>query len=97
MYEGDFTNTVVFCKKFAAPLRFRQPVKADFLGSKSREAYLFPKFEVDQATFEQVGEENQGILEAGKLSHLQPWQIKGAVGHWQIMRKVIPPVYWENW
>ena len=97
MYEGDFTNTVVFCKKSAAPLKFRQPVKGDFLGTKSRETYLFPKWEVDSAVFEQTGEETQSLLEAGKLSQLQSWQVKGALGHWEIMRNVIPAVYWENW
>ncbi|KAL1957726.1 hypothetical protein VTO42DRAFT_5569 [Malbranchea cinnamomea] len=95
--EGDFTNTVIFCKKTHGPLKFRKPVKADFLGCRSREAYLLPKYEIDPAVFENSGDESQSVLQAEKSSQLQAWQFKGAVGHWHIMRGVLPPVVWENW
>lgn len=98
LYNGDFTNAVIFCKKTTAPLNFRMPTMADYLGSRSREAYLLPKFEIDLAVFENVGKEHLGgILESRKLSHLQQWQTESAVGHWQIMRGVLPSVVWESW
>ena len=98
LYKGDFTNAVIFCKKTTAPLEFRKPTKADYLGSRYRETYLLPRFEIDSADFENTGKDDHGgILEAGKLSHLQPWQTISAVGHWQIMRGVLPSVVWESW
>lgn len=90
-------NMVIFCKKTESFLHFRQPVETDFLGSKSRESYLYPKIEIDPEMFAKVNEGKQHILAEGRLAELQMWQSKSAVGHWIIMRKVLPAAVWENW
>ncbi|KAL1980236.1 hypothetical protein VTN96DRAFT_4441 [Rasamsonia emersonii] len=96
---ADFSNMVVFCKKSAAqPLRFRQPTQADFLGSKSRESYLLPKHEIDPGVFEALeAPKKQRILKVGETDILQAYHAHSALGHWQIMRTVLPAEIWENW
>ncbi|KAL8730579.1 MAG: hypothetical protein Q9181_004618, partial [Wetmoreana brouardii] len=41
----DFANMVMFCRKAAGSFVFRQPTKADFLGSQAREYHLLPQHE----------------------------------------------------
>ncbi|KAL1971033.1 hypothetical protein VTN77DRAFT_2867 [Rasamsonia byssochlamydoides] len=95
---AGFTNMVIFCKKTAAALRFRQPTRADFLGSKSRESYLIPKHEIDPSVFEALdAPKGQRILKAGKTDILQSYHTASALGHWKIMRTVLPAEVWENW
>lgn len=93
-----FTNIVIFCKKTRTPLRFRAPTSADFLGSKSRESYMFPQFEIDRKIFEDAdAQSSQRILEVGKTSTLEAYHTRSAIGHWKIMRTVLPVEIWENW
>ncbi|EEH21650.1 hypothetical protein PABG_03866 [Paracoccidioides brasiliensis Pb03] len=94
---GDFTNMVIFCKLTSSPLVFRNPTEADFLGSKSREIYMMPKFEIDVATFEKVEDGGQDILAEGHVGDILRWHSRSAAGHWGIMRKVLSAVVWENW
>ncbi|KAE8350161.1 S-adenosyl-L-methionine-dependent methyltransferase [Aspergillus coremiiformis] len=95
--NGNFTNMVIFCKKDSAtPLRFRDPVRADFLDSKFRETYLVPKHEIDPAIFTTVTG-GQPVLRAKDTGKLYRWQDQGALEHWDIMRKVLPDSVWENW
>ncbi|KAE8359586.1 S-adenosyl-L-methionine-dependent methyltransferase [Aspergillus caelatus] len=95
--NGDFTNMVIFCKKDSAtPLRFRDPVPADFLDSKFRETYLVPKHEIDPAIFTTVTG-GRPVLRAKETGKLNRWQDQGALEHWAIMRKVLPDAVWENW
>ncbi|KAL5357577.1 S-adenosyl-L-methionine-dependent methyltransferase [Aspergillus floccosus] len=94
----EFTNMVVFCKKSSAtPLQFRDPVPADFLGSKFRESYLMPKHEIDPARFRTVEKGGRSVLVAKETGRLDKYQDRGALEHWQIMRKVVPDAVWENW
>ena len=60
---------------------------------------MWPKHEVDQEMFQSEDEEEQiGVLKAGKtMQMLQKWQEHSALGHWAIMRTVIPDKVWENW
>ncbi|KAE8152040.1 S-adenosyl-L-methionine-dependent methyltransferase [Aspergillus avenaceus] len=95
--SGDFTNMVIFCKKSSAtPLRFRDPVPADFLSSKFRETYLVPKHEIDPVVFTTVTG-GRRVLRAKETGRLYRWQDQGALEHWKIMRKVLPDAVWENW
>ncbi|KAB8074356.1 S-adenosyl-L-methionine-dependent methyltransferase [Aspergillus leporis] len=95
--NGDFANMVIFCKKSSdTPLRFRDPVPADFLDSKFRETYLVPKHEIDPAIFKGV-KGGQSVLRAKDTGKLYRWQDQGALEHWGIMRKVLPASVWENW
>ncbi|KAK2807688.1 hypothetical protein FQN51_000125 [Onygenales sp. PD_10] len=95
--KGDFTNMVIFCKPTDSPLEFRNPTKADFLGSRSRQVYLMPKHEIDPAVFQRVEEGKQEILAAGQVSDMVQWHSRSASGHWDIMRTVLPVSIWENW
>lgn len=94
----NFTNMVLFCKKSSnTPLRFRDPEPADFLRSHSRENYLLPKHEIDAAMFAAVPPKGRPVLVAREVKRLHKFQDRGAIEHWQIMRKVLPDAVWENW
>lgn len=95
--EGDFTNMVIFCKQTDSPLEFRNPTEADFLGSKSRESYLLPQYEINAASFAKPEEDQQDILAVGHAGNLVRWHSQSAAGHWKVMRTVLPVFVWENW
>jgi spermidine synthase len=90
----DFTNMVFFCRKTAnTPIKFRKPVEADFLGSSSRKEYLLPKHEILASEFVADGD----VLRQGKTKELEKWHGKSAIGHWKVMRTVVPAGVWESW
>ncbi|KAK5077213.1 hypothetical protein LTR64_005305 [Lithohypha guttulata] len=91
--QDDFTNMVFFCRKNTIPVEFRKPVEADFLGSKSRKAYMVPKHEVPAARFVRAGD----LLTRANTKVLEKLHVASAIGHWQLMRKVMPATIWENW
>lgn len=92
--EGDFTNMVFFCRKPATEaVKFRKPVEADFLGSGLRKAYMFPQHEIKASEFKADGD----ILTINNAGLLEKYQTKSAVGHWKVMRTVLPDGVWENW
>lgn len=91
--QGDFTNMVFFCRKTDIPVSFRKPIEADFLASRFRREYLVPKHEIPSSAFEKKGD----ILRKGKTKELEKWQAKSAIGHWQVMRTVLPDAVWINW
>ncbi|KAI9861099.1 MAG: hypothetical protein M1813_005528 [Trichoglossum hirsutum] len=97
--KRDFTNLVVFCTKSDKSFSFRKPTESDYLESHARRNYLWPKYEVNQELFRAEGEEEQiGVLRAGRaMQMLEKWQEHSALGHWAIMRTVIPDQVWENW
>ncbi|OLN85104.1 Methyltransferase-like protein 13-like protein 1 [Colletotrichum chlorophyti] len=90
----DFTNMVIFCKKTSGKLKFRPAVDDDFLGSRTRSVFLQPKHEVFDRHFLQG---DFGILRNNDTETLTKWHQKSAVGHWEVMRTVIPPKIWEMW
>ncbi|MCJ1402806.1 hypothetical protein MMC11_006027 [Xylographa trunciseda] len=90
----DFTNMVLFCRKTAEPFSFRAVVEADCLGSQARRHHLQPKHEIPADFF---GDGTEKVLRRGKTEAMQRWQRESAVGHWRIMRNVLPGVIWENW
>ncbi|KIX10575.1 uncharacterized protein Z518_01659 [Rhinocladiella mackenziei CBS 650.93] len=89
----DFTNMVFFCRKRVIPVKFRKPMAADFLGSGARREFLLPKHEILPETFEKNGD----VLKSGNTKQLEQWQAKSALGHWNVMRTVLPDAIWENW
>ncbi|KAJ5381632.1 uncharacterized protein N7496_004060 [Penicillium cataractarum] len=94
----DFTNMVFFCKKTSdTPVQFRDPVPSDFLRSKSRENYLVPKYEIDPAVFATIPYKGRPVLIEKQVGRLHKFLDRGALEHWEIMRKVIPNSVWENW
>lgn len=90
----DFTNVVIFCKKSDTPVTFRSPVAGDFLRSRARDMFLVPKHEV---TIEDFKAEDVGLLMGNGTAELEAGQGVSAVGHWEVMRTVIPPKIWELW
>ncbi|MCJ1287806.1 hypothetical protein MMC26_007158 [Xylographa opegraphella] len=90
----DFTNMVLFCRKTTEPFSFRAAAEADCLGSQARRSHLQPKHEIAADFF---GDGPGKVLRRGKTEALQRWQRESAVGHWRIMRKVLPAVVWESW
>ncbi|KAJ5794899.1 Spermidine/spermine synthases family [Penicillium paradoxum] len=96
--NSSFTNMVLFCKKSSTtPIQFRDPVPADFLGSKSRENYLVPHHELDAAIFSSYPKTGRSILVAKEVGRLDKFQDRSALEHWSIMRNVMPDAVWENW
>ncbi|WPH03213.1 Hypothetical protein R9X50_00609000 [Acrodontium crateriforme] len=96
--EVDFINMVVFCRNKPGSISFRKPVKADFLESKSRESYLYPRadYEIPFPTVD-VEDDKDDVLKRGKESDWKLHQAQGAQRHWKIMRAVVPDRVWELW
>lgn len=95
-HGSDFANMVIFCTKIAGrPVSFREPNARDLLNSPSREVFLMPKHEVKDEDFT-VGRDD-GILTKNDTAKLVKWHGKSAMGHWAVMRTVLPPTVWENW
>lgn len=90
--EEDYTNIVMFCRMSTEPFTFRDPVEKDFLGSPARRQHLFPRNEVNN-TANGKGE----ILRTAHTAGLKASQMKSAIGHWQVMRTVLPAKVWETW
>lgn len=90
---------VVFCKKSRTPpLTFRLPNENDYLGSQARKSYMYPRREIDSNIFDIADEStDQRILEVGKTSILEANHVPNAIGHWKIMRNVLPAKVWENY
>jgi hypothetical protein len=95
----DFINMVVFCKKSRTPpLNFRMPNENDYLGSQARKSYMYPRREIDLSIFDIAdGSMDQRVLEVGKTSILEANHVPNAIGHWKIMRSVLPAKVWENY
>jgi hypothetical protein len=92
---GDFTNMVIFCTKLSTGVEFRDVREGDLLNSPSREQFLVPKHEVLEGDF-LVGTE-EGVLTKNDTGKLEKWHKTSAVGHWGVMRSVLPNEVWENW
>lgn len=92
----DFTNMVIFCRKAEtpAPLTFRTATEKDVLDSASRVHFLLPKHEVLESEFLS---NDTSILRRNDTKILEKWHKKSAMGHWDVMRTVVPPPIWENW
>jgi hypothetical protein len=92
---GDFTNMVIFCTKLSGGVEFREATERDLLNSPSRQQFLVPKHEVREEDF-LVGTE-EGVLTRNDTGKLEKWHRASAVGHWGVMRTVLPNEVWENW
>ncbi|RKF82422.1 putative spermine spermidine synthase family protein [Golovinomyces cichoracearum] len=92
----DFTNLVIFCTNGASKVKFREPKETDFLGSGARQRFLVPQFEVNDSVFNEQ-ESDGGLLRKNDTERFRVWQQKSALGHWYLMRTVLPPMIWEMW
>ncbi|KAI4197590.1 MAG: hypothetical protein LQ350_005823 [Teloschistes chrysophthalmus] len=96
--NSDFTNMVLFCRKVPGAFTFRKPTPRDFLGSGAREYALLPRHEVDSSKFFLPGKGEDVIREKNKRSEeVEKAQLESAMGHWGVMRRVLPDGVWENW
>lgn len=86
---------VIFCHKASDPLTFRLADMDDFLQSRTRQTYLQPKHEVKVLNF--MGEDGGDVLTKNNTAVMKEWHQASAVGHWEIMRKVMPSKIWELW
>ncbi|KAI1498808.1 S-adenosyl-L-methionine-dependent methyltransferase [Biscogniauxia marginata] len=98
--EGrDFDNVIIFCTKSSSggkeAITFRKPVEADYLQSLARKAYLLPQHEVPDSAFSTHDE--VGILRANETEKLAKWHDQSALGHWAVMRTVLPKEIWQLW
>ncbi|EQK98301.1 spermine/spermidine synthase [Ophiocordyceps sinensis CO18] len=91
----DFTNMVIFCTKTSAPLTFRMPTRADHFQSAIRQEFMRLQHEIPQAELLSAGD--AGILRNNDTSALVAWHDQSALGHWAIMRTVLPAWVWERW
>ena len=83
----------MFCRILSDPIEFRTPDEADFLGSETRRQALLPAHEVPQKYFSSSSE----IIKKMDVKRLERSQLDGAVGHWKVMRTVLPSKVWETW
>lgn len=102
---GDFQRAdygwlwqVMFCTKYTAPYEFRAPVESDFLGSYARQRFLFPRYEINlEKYWADIADDSYEILTESNIGKLNAWQKISAVGHWGVIRTVVPDVVWENY
>jgi hypothetical protein len=87
---------VIFCTNAAKNVTFRRPMQKDLLGSKARGMFLYPEHEVDYSVFE-LQEGDGGILRRNDTERFKAWQDHTALGHWAVMRTVLPEAVWQNW
>lgn len=98
--EADFLNMVIFCTRTAGlEIKFRKPVTADFLESRSRQHYLLPRPELELKfpTEQDMDADQPKILKDTDVKRLERTQLDGAKRHWAIMRTVMPDFVWENY
>ncbi|KAL8691029.1 MAG: hypothetical protein Q9224_004266 [Gallowayella concinna] len=93
--ETDFTNLVMFCRKTAGSFGFRKPTRADFLGSQARQHHLLPQYEVDPTYL--ITRHGEDVVRKNKTHELAQTQMESALGHWKVMRSVVPDTVWEKW
>lgn len=93
--KRDFTNMVIYCTKNEHPVKFRKATAADMLQSRTREHFLPPRHEVFESDFKAEGEVQ--TLRKNDTSALEKFHETSALGHWEIMRTVLPDLVWENW
>ncbi|KAL7932709.1 S-adenosyl-L-methionine-dependent methyltransferase [Trichoderma chlorosporum] len=94
---SDFTNMVIFCRKTSGALTFRDPVKADYLGSPSRQSFLKPQNEVLLGDVFSHGQDEEGLLFRNGTDEVKQGQFVNAAGHWVVMRNALPASFWEMW
>jgi len=65
------------------------------LRSGARQAYLVPKHEIALERFA-LGD-GEDVLRINSTERVSETQTKSAVGHWKVMRTVVPGKIWELW
>ena len=95
---GDFTNMVIFCTKTTkGELTFRKITERDTLESLARDEFLLPQHEVKVEDIYGVDGDDGGVIRMNETGRLSVWHEQSAVGHWKLMRTVIPWFIWQLW
>ncbi len=94
-YGVDFANVVVFCTKTGQPVTFRTPVTADMLNSRALRQFLLPVHEVVDSDFRT--DEEARLVRNNDTEQLAKYHKETALGHWSVMRRVLPATVWVNW
>ncbi|KAF2171904.1 hypothetical protein M409DRAFT_63445 [Zasmidium cellare ATCC 36951] len=71
--DSDFLNLVIFCRNAPGPITFRNPRRADYLGSKSRQYYMLPKPE-HEIPFPSQQQQQQTGARSSDASYSAPQQ-----------------------
>lgn len=87
----------MFCTKAATPYTFRAPTESDLLGSHARRRFLSPRYEINLERYWGENSADGPILAQKNISALDAWQRISAVGHWGVIRTVVPAAVWENY
>ena len=58
---------------------------------------MMPRHEVDADFYEKIVHGKGSILRQGQTKELESSQLRSAIGHWYVMRSVLPDVIWETW
>ncbi|OAA67347.1 Spermine synthase [Niveomyces insectorum RCEF 264] len=76
-------------------LTFREPNESDFLNSIARRHFMVPKHEVHDTEFSSA--EPVRPVRNNDTEQLARWHDESALGHWSVMRVVIPAKVWAMW
>lgn len=91
----DFDNVVVFCRKTEKKIAFRHALDRDFLQSKARAQFMVPRHEVPESAF--LSGDKVGLVRNNQTDVLVKHHDQTALGHWAVMRTVLPKEIWESW
>ncbi|KAL1738465.1 S-adenosyl-L-methionine-dependent methyltransferase, partial [Schizophyllum fasciatum] len=99
MYRTEFLNMVFFCTSSDAPLTFRKPNDSDFLGSYLRRHILFTlkDREVNLDLLKGNAEEQKKYILTDAHNPLGKLQEEQGAHHWEVMRMVMPDIFWETY
>lgn len=88
---------VIFCTNaLNGTITFRKPDTRDYLESHARRKFLVPEHEVLRDEFA-LQEGDGEVLSRNDTQRFEVWHHKSALGHWAVMRTVLPADIWENW
>ncbi|KAI0750969.1 S-adenosyl-L-methionine-dependent methyltransferase [Daedaleopsis nitida] len=99
--DDEFVNWVFFCTPSSEPFKFRKAITSEYLGSHLRRHVLssIGEREVDISTVgaDLEDDKKERYILKDMANPLSEWQNKEAIGHWKIMRSVLPKVFWETY
>ncbi|KAI4526581.1 hypothetical protein K523DRAFT_413119 [Schizophyllum commune Tattone D] len=98
-YKTEFLNMVFFCTSSNEPLAFRNATSQDFLGSRLRADILttIEQREVDLGYLKADAEEQEKYILTDAHNPLGKLQEEQGGHHWEVMRMVLPDVFWETY
>ncbi|KAL1761582.1 S-adenosyl-L-methionine-dependent methyltransferase [Schizophyllum commune] len=98
-YKTEFLNMVFFCTSSDEPLAFRNATSQDFLGSRLRADILttIEQREVDLGYLKADAEEQGKYILTDAHNPLGKLQEEQGGHHWEVMRMVLPDVFWETY